>query len=737
MKKENKKYRIVKISAIVIIAIATLLITSTAVSAADVSDVDNVVSMQKKIVEDSRLPGLLPQMSYLFHYDVGDPQQFVDDRIVTMSGGTAVVTSRNRLDVSCTPLAALVLDDASSESSIKQTGRMQGDIIYVPEDYPTIQQAINAAEDGDEVVVAEGTYLESVIFWAKAITVRSTDPEDPDIVASTIIHADLGRAVEFAPEAGSDTILTGFTITDGHDYYGGGVYMWNTSPTIANCIFTANSAIYDGGAIYIGTDSSPKVANCTFTNNVADNSGGAMRIKSGSPTINACTFYNNSAMGGGGAVSSRDNHNVTMINCLFTENSAEAGGAFCESGGSSMIRGCFFDQNSATWLGGAVYSYNSILTMFDCTFQRNDAEFQGGGMVIMSLADGAIVTGCTFTSNTANDFGGGLLGCAGVLTVKNCEFSTNWAERGGGMACLYPDFIRDTWVPWESSDLPGYVALESANTYPVLVDACTFIDNTAVWGAGLYHDAIWSEPPAVTRCVFLANRADADGGGMVCRHITDASLSGCTFVANTAAGNGGGLCNTDNWGISNYEISNCIFSGNDAGGNGDGLYNNRSDVTVTNCILWGDMGEEIYNFQSSPVVTYCDVQGGYEGEGNIDADPLFVDPNSGNYRISYGSPCIDAGNNYAVPEDVTTDLDGNPRFVDDPATEDTGHGVPPIVDMGAYEFQVGDINGDGKVNTEDLLMLLAAWGNNGGPEDINGDGIVNVEDLLLLLANWG
>ena len=57
--------------------------------------------------------------------------------------------------------------------------------------------------------------------------------------------------------------------------------------------------------------------------------------------------------------------------------------------------------------------------------------------------------------------------------------------------------------------------------------------------------------------------------------------------------------------------------------------------------------------------------------------------------------------------------------------------------MGAYEFQVGDINGNGKVNTEDLLMLLAAWGNNGGPEDINGDGIVNVEDLLLLLANWG
>ena len=95
-----------------------------------------------------------------------------------------------------------------------------------------------------------------------------------------------------------------------------------------------------------------------------------------------------------------------------------------------------------------------------------------------------------------------------------------------------------------------------------------------------------------------------------------------------------------------------------------------------------------------------------------------------------------------VPPGILTDLDGRPRFVDDPDTPDTGNGTPPIVDMGAYEFQVvspcpADINGDNTVDVLDLLLVLAAWGATSGPEDINGDGIVDVLDLLEVLAAWG
>ena len=109
--------------------------------------------------------------------------------------------------------------------------------------------------------------------------------------------------------------------------------------------------------------------------------------------------------------------------------------------------------------------------------------------------------------------------------------------------------------------------------------------------------------------------------------------------------------------------------------------------TLTNCILWGDSPQEIFSSSGTPSVTYCDVQGGWPGQGNINADPRLMFVPGGNLRLRHGSPCIDAGNNSAVPPGITTDLDGNPRFVDDPATPDTGSGSPPIVDMGAYEYQ--------------------------------------------------
>ena len=110
-----------------------------------------------------------------------------------------------------------------------------------------------------------------------------------------------------------------------------------------------------------------------------------------------------------------------------------------------------------------------------------------------------------------------------------------------------------------------------------------------------------------------------------------------------------------------------------------------------------------------------------------------------------GSPRVNAPDNTAVPKGIDTDLDGNPRFVDDPDTPDGG--VPgcgsPIVDMGAYEFQgvsycTWDLNGDGIVAILDLLALLAAWGPNpGDPADFDGDGTVGILDLLTLLVNRG
>jgi hypothetical protein len=145
---------------------------------------------------------------------------------------------------------------------------------------------------------------------------------------------------------------------------------------------------------------------------------------------------------------------------------------------------------------------------------------------------------------------------------------------------------------------------------------------------------------------------------------------------------------------SSASLINCTFSGNAATATlGGAIYNyngsrspsSSSSVTLTNCILWGDSGpvgsetygSEIYNLNSSTSVeTFCDIQGGLAGTGNIDADPQFVDAAAGNLELQPTSPCVNVGSNAAIEvTGVTPDLAGNPRIFDG------------VVDMGAYEAQ--------------------------------------------------
>ncbi len=151
-------------------------------------------------------------------------------------------------------------------------------------------------------------------------------------------------------------------------------------------------------------------------------------------------------------------------------------------------------------------------------------------------------------------------------------------------------------------------------------------------------------------------------------------------------------------------MSNCTVTGNSTGVGGSAL-------TVRNSVIWGNGTAA----SASPDISYSNVQGGSAGIGNIDADPLFVDPEGDNYRLGASSPSIDAGGNMSTC--TTIDLDGNPRFLDDPDTADTGSGVPPIVDMGAYEFVPDDCNDNGTPDAEEILL---------DPNlDSNGNGVLD------------
>lgn len=174
-------------------------------------------------------------------------------------------------------------------------------------------------------------------------------------------------------------------------------------------------------------------------------------------------------------------------------------------------------------------------------------------------------------------------------------------------------------------------------------------------------------------------------------------------------------------------------------------------LTAHNSIIWGNNsgGDQIVIVQGSappPVldVQYCIVEGGFTGTANLSSDPLFVNAGAGDFHLAAGSPAIDSGYAFLVPGDQNTDLDGQPRFMDDPAVANTGAPFPTYLDRGAYEsvgrpYCVGDMDDDHDVELDDLTVLLSQFGTTGTalPSDQNRNGTVDLEDLAILLSNFG
>jgi predicted outer membrane repeat protein len=364
--------------------------------------------------------------------------------------------------------------------------------------------------------------------------------------------------------------------------------------------------------------------------------GGGILISGCSPTIRNSIFsfltsrYNNAGYGGGGIAIL--NGNPRIANCLFDHCDPEggSGGAIYVSGGVPQIQFCTFRGNSGE--GGGLYLQSSNASVENCIFDSNTSQKRGGGICV--LGGNPAIRRCTFLANGCNTVtygGGGFYASNAPLTLYACVFSGNTAPTGGAVS----------------------------------TEACTL---------------------TLRDCIFTGNQAtyigiNKYGGGAVLASASSTiTATNSLFQNNT--GQHGGAIQVD--GASTMAIKHSAFTGNAASGAGGAVYvgTNLSDGTVTavNSIFWGDIGGELVRTDgSSLTVTYSDVQGGFAGIGNINADPRFVNPAQGDLHLQSGSPCIQAGT-ASAPDLPLFDRDGNARIAG---------GTP---DMGAYEFSSGPLS---------------------------------------------
>ena len=259
---------------------------------------------------------------------------------------------------------------------------------------------------------------------------------------------------------------------------------------------------------------------------------------------------------------------------------------------------------------------------------------------------------------------------------------------------------------------------------------------------------IQSGGPLVIDCVFENNHSDVSGGAIYLGNGR-ARIFNCLFYQNSSVLWGGGIDNTGSPSHSYPIVIGCTFIENAADlGNadetGDGFRLKGSNTVVYNCVLWGNTPDSVEHGGQSPIIGNSLVQGSMagftDGGGNMNANPLFVNASANDYRLSSGSPAIDAGHNSPHAEFVgfLTDLGGEARFFDDLDTVDTGVGSSPIIDMGAYEYQgaepcPADFTGDGIINFFDVSAFLQLFGAQDPEADFTDDGIWNFFDVSAFL----
>jgi len=293
--------------------------------------------------------------------------------------------------IEVTDIVGKISEDDNAGFCYTFTTTGPGDI-YVPDEYPTIQEAIDNSWDGGTVWVADGTYTgqgnRDIDFKGKAITVISENGPENCIIDCQATDDEKHRAFYLHNAEDSNSVLDGFTIKNGYTSYGGGIFCDKSSPVISNCVITDNIAS-NGAAIYC------------------------------------------------------QDSNATITNCKITKNWAAEGGGICCYDSSPVITNCEISENLVAYSGGGICCYDSSPIISNCNITKNTVSHyhygEGGGICCFGSAP-ATITNCTVTANKTerepdSHGGGGGIWCEGPVTIINCTICDNIDPDYGGIVC--------------------------------------------------------------------------------------------------------------------------------------------------------------------------------------------------------------------------------------------------------------------------------------------------------------
>jgi hypothetical protein len=324
---------------------------------------------------------------------------------------------------------------------------------------------------------------------------------------------------------------------------------------------------------------------------------------------------------------------------------SQYGGGILNAKSSPSIINCKFFNNSALGLGGAILNVEApTVNIVNCVFAGNKAS-EGQGGAVCNVLSSVSITSSNFDLNQSLLGGAIYNNTVASFAISNCRFSQNKATQGAAIfnTSSVGSITGSNFLTNEADNAGGAIYNYSGSSLDMLKSS--FSGNKAQAGGAITNDA---SKMSLINSVLLDNISTVSGGAIINASTGEINLSNCSFMNNSTAPFGGS------------SIANI----------------GHSNITATNCILWGSEKFQVLQDQTAPVtITYSDVKylSLYPGSGNIFLDPLFVDASNGDLHLAPSSPAINTGINSANNE--LTDFDGNPRV----------SGVK--IDMGAYELQ--------------------------------------------------